>query len=51
MKIVHLVDSMEIGGAEKLVSLLCRWQRRQGHDSSVHCLYDVGTLGEEIRKE
>ena len=51
MKIVHLTDSMEIGGAEKLISLLCRWQRQQGHDASVHCLYDIGPLGEELRRD
>lgn len=51
MKIVHLIDSMEIGGAEKLVSLLCRWQRQQGHDPSVHCLYDVGPLGKELQED
>jgi len=51
MKIVHLADSMEVGGAEKLITLLCRWQREQGHDASVHCLYDVGVLGEELRRD
>jgi glycosyltransferase involved in cell wall biosynthesis len=51
MKIVHLTDSMEVGGAEKLVSQLCRWQRQQGHDPSVHCLYQVGFLGEELRAD
>lgn len=51
MKIIHLTDSMEIGGAEKLISLLCRWQRDNGHDPSVHCLYEIGALGEELRSE
>lgn len=51
MKIAHLTDSMEMGGAEKLISLLCRWQRERGHEPSVHCLYSVGTLGEELRSE
>jgi len=51
MKIVHLAENMEVGGAEKLISLLCRWQRRQGHEASVHCLYGVGALGEELRKD
>jgi glycosyltransferase involved in cell wall biosynthesis len=48
MKIIHLADSMEMGGAEKLISLLCRQQRQQGHDPSVHCLYRVGVLGEKL---
>jgi len=51
MKIVHLADSMEMGGAEKLIGLLCRLQREQGHDPSVHCLYQVGVLGEELRAD
>lgn len=51
MKIVHLTDSMEVGGAEKLISLLCRWQRQQGHDASVQCLYSMGRLGEELRSD
>jgi len=51
MKIAHLADSMEIGGAERLIHQLCRWQRQQGHDPSVHCLYRVGPLGEELRAD
>lgn len=49
MRIIHLTDSMEMGGAEKIIGSLCRVQRRQGHDPSVHCLYRVGVLGEELR--
>jgi len=49
MNIVHLAENMEVGGAEKLISMLCRWQRRQGHDASVQCLYSVGPLGEQLR--
>lgn len=48
MKIIHVVDSMEMGGMEKLVALLCRRQREQGHVASVQCLYRVGILGEEL---
>jgi glycosyltransferase involved in cell wall biosynthesis len=51
MKIAHLADSMEMGGAEKLISQLCKWQRQQGHQPSVHCLYQVGVLGEELRAD
>jgi glycosyltransferase involved in cell wall biosynthesis len=51
MKIVHITDSMQIGGAEKLIALLCRFQREQGYDPSVHCLYSVGALGEQLRSE
>ena len=51
VKIVHLVDNMEIGGAEKLIAMLCQWQREQGHDPSVRCLYRIGLLGEQLRKD
>jgi glycosyltransferase involved in cell wall biosynthesis len=42
---------MEMGGAEKLTAMLCRLQRTRGHHASVHCLYLVGVLGEELRGE
>jgi glycosyltransferase involved in cell wall biosynthesis len=51
MKIIHLADSMEMGGAEKLIDILCRQQRQQGHDPSVHCLYRVGVLGKKLRTD
>lgn len=51
MKIVHVVDNMEIGGAEKLIAMLCQWQREHGHDASVLCLYSIGPLGEQLRKD
>src|SRR6476660_7564997 len=51
MRIAHVGDSMEMGGAEKLTATLCRLQRDRGHIASVHCLYQVGVLGEELRAE
>ena len=51
LNIAHVVDSMEMGGAEKLTATLCRLQRDRGHSASVHCLYGVGVLGEELRAE
>jgi glycosyltransferase involved in cell wall biosynthesis len=51
VKIIHIADSMEVGGAEKLISLLCRWQHQQGHEASVHCLYEMGALGKQLRKD
>ena len=38
MKIAHIVDSMEIGGAEMLVLLMSRLQREQGHGPSVYAI-------------
>jgi glycosyltransferase involved in cell wall biosynthesis len=51
LNIVHVADSMEMGGAEKLTATFCRMQRDRGHTASVHCLYEVGVLGEELRNE
>jgi hypothetical protein len=42
---------MEMGGAEKLTATLCRLQRNRGHIASVHCLYRLGVLGEELQAE
>jgi glycosyltransferase involved in cell wall biosynthesis len=51
MKIAHVVDSMEVGGAETLVSQMCRLQREQGHDPRVYAIATLGPLGEQLRKE
>ncbi len=51
LSIAHVVDSMEMGGAEKLTATMCRLQRDRGHIPSVHCLYLVGVLGRELREE
>jgi glycosyltransferase involved in cell wall biosynthesis len=51
LNIAHVGDSMEMGGAEKLTATLCRLQRDRGHTASVHCLYRLGVLGEEMRAE
>jgi len=51
MKIAHVVDSMEIGGAETLVSQMCRLQREQGHELSIYAVAALGPLGEQMRAE
>jgi glycosyltransferase involved in cell wall biosynthesis len=51
MKIAHVVDSMEVGGAETLVAQLCRLQREQGHDPRVYAVGALGPLGERMRAE
>jgi len=51
LSIAHVVDSMEMGGAEKLTATMCRMQRDRGHTASVHCLYLVGVLGKELRAD
>lgn len=51
MKIAHVVDSMEIGGAETLVSQISRLQREQGHDPCVYAIAALGPLGERMQDE
>ncbi len=51
MKIAHIVDSMEIGGAETLVAQMCHLHREQGHDPCVYALATLGALGEKMLKE
>jgi glycosyltransferase involved in cell wall biosynthesis len=51
MRIAHVVDSMEIGGAETLVSQMCRLQREQGHDPRVYAIAALGPLGERMRAD
>ena len=42
---------MEIGGAEILVSQMCRLQREQGHDPSVFAIATLGPLGKQLQQE
>jgi glycosyltransferase involved in cell wall biosynthesis len=51
MKIVHVVYSMEMGGAEMLVAQLCRLQRANGHEVAVCAYSALGTLGGALRAE
>lgn len=51
MKIAHVVDSMEVGGAETLVSQMCRLQREQGHEPGVYAVAALGALGERLLAE
>jgi glycosyltransferase involved in cell wall biosynthesis len=51
MKIAHVVDSMEVGGAETLVRQMCHLQREQGHDPEVYAVAALGALGERMRAE
>ena len=51
MKIVHVVYSLEMGGAEVLVGQLCRIQRSNGHDVSVCSYSSLGAVGEALRAD
>lgn len=48
MKIVHMVYSLEMGGAEVLVKQLCTSQRSEGHDVSVVAYSKLGVVGEAM---
>jgi glycosyltransferase involved in cell wall biosynthesis len=51
MKITHVVDSMEVGGAETVVAQMCRLQREQGYDPCVCSITTLGPLGAQLRQE
>lgn len=51
MVIAHVIDSMEVGGAEAVVAALCRLQRAAGHVVSVHCLHEKGAVAEQLQRE
>lgn len=51
MKIAHVVDSMEVGGAETLVRQMCHLQREQGHQPEVYAIAALGALGDQMRAE
>lgn len=49
MKIVHVVESLAVGGLERVVLNLASWQCRHGHASRVVCLFHDGALADEAR--
>jgi glycosyltransferase involved in cell wall biosynthesis len=51
MKIAHVVDSFDVGGAEMLVAQICRLQREHGHDPSMYAISRFGQLGEQMLRE
>jgi len=51
MKIAHVVDSMEVGGAETLVAQMCRMQCEDGHDPCVYSILTLGPLGRQLLDE
>ena len=51
MKIAHVIDSMEVGGAETIVSQMCRLHREQGHSPTVYAVASLGALGEQMQRE
>ena len=51
MVIAHVIDSLDVGGAEVVVATLCRSHAAAGHRVEVHCLMAGGPLAEELRRE
>lgn len=51
MVIAHVIDSLEVGGAETVVASLCRSHAAAGHRVEVHCLEIAGSLAPELRRK
>src|SRR5262245_60129259 len=51
MVIAHVIDSLEIGGAEMVVTALCRSHAAAGHRVEVHCLFTGGPLASELARD
>jgi glycosyltransferase involved in cell wall biosynthesis len=51
MKIVHILNSLEMGGAEMVVLALARGQRASGHDVSVCAWSLAGPVGDALRAD
>ena len=50
MVIAHVIDSLEVGGAETVVAALCRSHAAAGHRVEVHCLTTTGPLAAELQQ-
>lgn len=50
MTILHLVDTLGIGGAERVVVHLAKGFLQRGHRVAVACLYEAGALAEPLRE-
>lgn len=49
LNIVHVVESLDVGGLERVVLSLATWQRAHGGASRIICLFHEGPLGAEAR--
>lgn len=50
MRIVHLVENLNLGGAERVVVDLVSEQVRRGDQCSVICLFEAGALAVELER-
>lgn len=51
LNLVHVVESLDVGGLERVVLSLARWQLAQGHQVIIVCLFHEGALAAEARAE
>ncbi len=51
LNLVHVVESLDVGGLERVVLSLARWQLAQGHQVAIVCLFHEGALAAEARAE
>src|SRR5262245_19417258 len=51
MVIAHVIDSLEVGGAETVVATLCQSHAAAGHRLEVHCLMTGGPLAAELEQQ
>lgn len=49
MNVVHVVESLAVGGLERVVLSLASWQRQHGNVARVICLFHEGALAAEAR--
>ena len=48
MRIVQVVENLEIGGLERLAVDLARKQKLDGHAPSIYCVFHPGAFAEEV---
>src|SRR5262245_26574487 len=51
MVIAHVIDSLEVGGAETVVAAMSRLHSEAGHAVEVHCLMERGILAEQLEAQ
>ncbi|MBK8740381.1 MAG: glycosyltransferase [Betaproteobacteria bacterium] len=49
MNIVHVVESLAVGGLERVVLSLATWQRQRGDAIRIVCLFEEGALSGQAR--
>lgn len=50
MRIAHVVETLQVGGAEQMVVALARLQRERGHEVAIACLFGEGPLAARARE-